>query len=144
MLDNGQVPSGESGSSCLDGFSDVVIHVVMDSVMDGVANIGPTASEESIVRGDPPPVGPWKRRSFWVMVLESARRETSWVRANRFYTAATAAQLASDIRSAHNRDPEKLRVRGVLPGERWEARWGVSPECPPGNFVIWVRYLGPS
>ena len=92
---------------------------------------------------DDQPVDPlWQRRSFWVHALEAARGKSTWVRVQRFYTAATAAQIASDLRSAHRRKPENVRVRGVLPGERWDARWGVSPEGPNGQFAIWVRYVG--
>lgn len=137
MLENGQVPSGGSG---MPYFSDGDIG---DNRNDGDRD-DQNWDDDNVVPGDPPPDGPWERRSFWVVALEAARREKSWVRVNRFYTAATAAQIASDIRSAHNRDTDTLRVRGILPGERWEARWGVSPECPPGNFVIWVRFLGPT
>lgn len=129
MLDNGQVPSGGFGSPYLD--ADLY---------------GPSSPEldndPNVIHDEPPPDGPWLRRSFWVRVFESARQETSWVRANRFYTSSTAAQIASDIRSAHNRDLDTLRIRGILAGEQWEARWGVSPECPAGSFVIWVKYLG--
>jgi len=134
VLENGQVPSGGLDPSFVDNVG----------VVDNTNNVDVPDPDENVVRDEPPPDGPWKRRSFWVVVLESARREKTWVRANRFYTAATAAQIASDIRSSHNRSTDNLRVRGILPGERWEARWGVSPECPPGNFVIWVRYLGPN
>ena len=92
---------------------------------------------------DEMPVDPlWQRRSFWVHALESARGKSGWVRVHRFYTANTAAQIASDLRSAHRRPPTGIRVKGVLPGERWDARWGVSPDGPTDQFAIWVRYLG--
>ena len=76
------------------------------------------------------------------MALREARELNRWVRIQRLYTASTAAQISSDIRSAHMRDLDTLRVRGILPNERWEARWGTDDKCPPGNFAIWVRYLG--
>lgn len=93
---------------------------------------------------DPPEVNGWSRRSFWVKALEAARRHDSWVRVHRLYTEKTASQIASDLRSAHRRTEDNVRVRGVLPGERWDARWGVSPDGPNGQYAIWVRYLGTS
>ena len=94
------------------------------------------------VPDDPPETGRRQRQSFWVVALREARQHDRWVRIQRLYTAATAAQIASDIRSAHTRDLDTLRVRGILPGERWEARWGTDDKCPPGNYAIWVRYHG--
>lgn len=91
---------------------------------------------------DPPEVNGWSRRSFWVKALEAARRHDSWVRVHRLYTEKTASQIASDLRSAHRRTDNNVRVRGVLPGERWDARWGASPDGPNGQYAIWVRYLG--
>ncbi|MFM8856578.1 MAG: hypothetical protein ACKOI2_05120 [Actinomycetota bacterium] len=91
---------------------------------------------------DPPEVNGWSRRSFWVKALEAARRHDSWVRVHRLYTEKTASQIASDLRSAHRRTDNNVRVRGVLPGERWDARWGASPDGPSGQYAIWVRYLG--
>lgn len=50
-------------------------------------------------------------------------------------------QLASDLRHAHERDPAKLRITGVLPGDRWEAAWGPDPEDPEvGRFYVWIRW----
>lgn len=91
---------------------------------------------------DPPEVNGWSRRSFWVKALEAARRHDSWVRVHRLYTEKTASQIASDLRSAHRRTDDNVRVRGVLPGERWDARWGASPDGPNGQYAIWVRYMG--
>jgi len=94
------------------------------------------------VPDDPPDNGQWRRQSFWVLALREARQHDRWVRIQRLYTASTAAQISSDIRSAHMRDLKTLRVRGILPGEQWESRWGTDDKCPPGNFAIWVRYRG--
>lgn len=102
----------------------------------------PREYTEHTVPDDPPADSNWQRQSFWVLALREARRHDRWVRIQRLYTASTAAQISSDIRSAHLRDLDTLRVRGILPGERWEARWGTDDKCPPGNFAIWVRYLG--
>jgi hypothetical protein len=99
-------------------------------------------SEYPVTVEDPPEVNGWSRRSFWVKALEAARRHDSWVRVHRLYTEKTASQIASDLRSAHRRTDDNVRVRGVLPGERWDARWGASPDGPNGQYAIWVRYLG--
>lgn len=95
-----------------------------------------------VVAEEPPTGGHWQRQSFWVLALADAREQNKWVRVQRFYTAATAAQIASDIRSAHNRSLETLRVRGILPGEVWNARWAADEKCPPGNFSIWIKFQG--
>ena len=100
------------------------------------------SSDPQVTAEDPPEVNGWSRRSFWVKALEAARRHDSWVRVHRLYTEKTASQIASDLRSAHRRADNNVRVRGVLPGERWDARWGVSPDGPNGQYAIWVRYLG--
>lgn len=102
----------------------------------------PREVEYHAIPDEPPSNTHWQRQSFWVLALQEAREHKRWVRIQRLYTASTAAQISSDIRSAHMRDLDTLRVRGILPGERWEARWGTDDKCPPGNFAIWVRYLG--
>lgn len=100
------------------------------------------SADPQVTVEDPPEVNGWSRRSFWVKALEAARRHDSWVRVHRLYTEKTASQIASDLRSAHRRTDSNVRVRGVLPGERWDARWGASPDGPNGQYSIWVRYLG--
>lgn len=80
-----------------------------------------------------------RRTSFWVRLFAHARSNSDWVQVPRLYTRATAAQLASDINNAHRRRPEVLRVRGVLPGERWEARWEPADNGPLGDYSVWVR-----
>jgi hypothetical protein len=102
----------------------------------------PRENGEHAVPDEPPNNSHWQRQSFWVLALREARQQGRWVRIQRMYTASTAAQISSDIRSSHMRDLDTLRVRGIMPGERWEARWGTDDKCPPGNFAIWVRYLG--
>lgn len=91
---------------------------------------------------DPPTDAHWQRQSFWVLALAEARQQNRWFRIQRFYTAATAQQISSDIRSAHRRPLDTLRVKGILPGERWDARWSADEKCPPGNYSIWVRFAG--
>lgn len=82
-----------------------------------------------------------RRTSFWVRIFNHARSKEEWVQVPRLYTRATAAQLASDINNAHRRRPEVLRVRGVMPGERWEARWEPSSDGALGDHIVWVRRL---
>lgn len=98
--------------------------------------------ESSGENEDLPPQNDWIRSSFWVKTLRTARPRKTWFRVPRMYTEKTAQQIASDLRSAHHRDPKKLRVKGVLPGDRWDARWNASPEGPDGQFSIWIRFLG--
>ncbi len=98
--------------------------------------------ESSADSEDFPPDQAWIRRSFWVKTLQDARRRKTWVRVNRLYTEKTAAQVASDLRASHHRDSSKLRVKGVLPGDRWDTRWNASPEGPEGQYSIWIRYIG--
>ena len=97
--------------------------------------------ESSGENEDLPPENDWIRSSFWVKTLRTARPRTTWFRVPRMYTEKTAQQIASDLRSAHHRDPKKLRVKGVLPGDRWDARWNASPEGPDGQFSIWIRFI---
>ena len=70
-----------------------------------------------------------------------ARERGDWVRVPRFYTQATAAQLTSDIINAAHRDPSTVRIKGILPGEQWDARWGHAPDGPHGDHVVWVRLI---
>ncbi|MDA2967660.1 MAG: hypothetical protein O3B91_09070 [Actinomycetota bacterium] len=98
--------------------------------------------ESSSATEDLPPDQAWIRRSFWVKTLQDARRRKTWVRVNRLYTEKTAAQVASDLRAAHHRDVERLRVKGILPGDKWDTRWNSSPEGPEGQYSIWIRYIG--
>ena len=98
--------------------------------------------ESSDESEDFPPDQAWIRRSFWVKTLQDARRRKTWVRVNRLYTEKTAAQVASDLRAAHHRDVKKLRVKGILPGDKWDTRWNSSPEGPEGQYSIWIRFIG--
>ena len=92
---------------------------------------------------NPPASVPWKRRSFWVVALEEIRLAPRvWHRVDRLYTRASAAQIASDLRSVIRRGAEHVRVKGVLDGEAWDARWEMSPDGPDNQFAIWVMYLG--
>jgi hypothetical protein len=85
------------------------------------------------------------RRDKWPDRLEIARsRNGTWVMVNEPLRCSTAAQLASDIRRSHARDTSKMRVRGLRPGERWEATHGPHPHSPAdGEFFVWLRWLGP-
>jgi len=77
--------------------------------------------------------------SFWSRTLDAARRQHGWMLVPRHYTRATAAQIATDITRAAHRDPAKLRVKGIRPGERWDARWSPADSGAPGDHVVWIR-----
>ena len=95
------------------------------------------ADEGGLPDASKPPVS--QRSSFWVRTFEFARQRGDWVRVPRFYTMTTASQLASDIINANRRDQATVRMRGILPGETWEARWGHAPDGPNGDYVVWIR-----
>ena len=77
--------------------------------------------------------------SFWSRTLEAARHHHDWMLVPRHYTRATAAQIATDIARAAHRDLATLRVKGIRPGERWEARWMPADTGAPGDHVVWIR-----
>lgn len=81
--------------------------------------------------------------SFWVRTMQAARERGDWLRVPRLYTQTTAAQLVSDIVNAAHRDPSTVRVKGILPGEVWQARWGHAPDGPANDFVVWIRLVTP-
>ena len=85
--------------------------------------------------------GTSQRTSFWTRTFEAARRSGDWVKVDRLYTQSTAAQLASDIVNADHRDAATVRVRGIHPGERWDARWEPAGGNLAGDFVVWIRHL---
>lgn len=67
------------------------------------------------------------------------RHSDGWVQVQRGYTRTSAAQISSDIVNAHRRLSSKMRVRGIEPGEVWDARWVPSPFGMRGDFEIWIR-----
>lgn len=79
------------------------------------------------------------RDSFWSRTFAAARAVGDWHLVERCYTRATAVQIASDISCAHTRPPHRHRLRGILPGERWEARWEPAPDGAPHDLVVWIR-----
>ncbi len=84
--------------------------------------------ERLTFRSTPPDVRNTQRRSFWPAALAEAREcPGEWVRIARWFSPSTAAQVASDIRNSHRREPDKMRVAGLLPGDRWDTRWGADP-----------------
>lgn len=84
---------------------------------------------------------PANRRSFWNRTFAAARASGDWYRVDRFYTRATAVQITSDISCSHTRDPHRHRMRGILPGERWEARWEPAVDGAPSDLVVWIRLV---
>ena len=84
-----------------------------------------------------------RRTTFWVRTLDHARQTRQWVQVQRYYTQTTAAQLTSDLCNAHTRSPDRVRVKGIEPGEVWDAKWGIAPNGPNGDHVVWIRLLNP-
>ena len=95
------------------------------------------------VRSTPPNVRKPQRRSYWPAVFAEAREcPGEWVRSEKWFNRATAAQIASDLRNAH-RCATKMRVSGYEAGDRWETRWDNDPtDSNPDHFYIWLRFDG--
>src|SRR3954468_16575019 len=91
----------------------------------------------------PPTRDPQTRPSSWTTVLEESRRHPGeWRRLAAPMKRSTASQVASDLRCAHRRDPDNMRVAGVLPGDRWETRWARDDaDLDPTHFFIWLRFI---
>lgn len=100
-------------------------------------------TERQTVRSTPPVSQQAQKRSYWPRVFEEAREcQGEWVRTVKTFGRATAQQLASDIRNAHQRDPKNFRIRGVAEGEIWDARWGrSSANAEEDDFVVWIRLV---
>lgn len=84
------------------------------------------------------------RVSKWRDLFEECRAKPGrWRRTKESFQRSTAAQIASDVRNAWKRDPVKMRMRGLIAGERWEAVCGPSPEgTDPDRHYLWLRYMG--
>jgi hypothetical protein len=74
-------------------------------------------------------------------MFDLAREDRGWVLVERFYTRATASQLASDISRLHLRTDHVRRVRGIRDGEQWEAAWGRTADAPEGDHRVWIRLV---
>jgi hypothetical protein len=107
-----------------------------------MATAGDEARATHAAGAAPRPRG--SRTSFWVRTLQVARDRDGWHRVPRFYTQATAAQLTSDIVNAAHRHPDTVRVKGILPGEVWNARWGHASDAPGSDFVVWIKLEPPA
>lgn len=96
------------------------------------------------IKSTPPNLRKPQQRTYWPPVFAEAREcPGDWVRTAKWFNRSTAAQVASDLRNAHRRAPKKMRVRGVLPGDLWETRWGNDPADPDtDHFYIWLRFDG--
>lgn len=104
----------------------------------------PDDSESLTVPSTPPVPDRSQRRSKWASLFDECREQPGvWRRTVEHFRPTTASQIASDIRNAWRRDPRKMRLRGLLPGERWEAVWGPAPEAADNEqCFIWLRFLG--
>lgn len=100
------------------------------------------ANHQYTIDVGPPPEVTRERFSLWEQLFEECREyPEQWRRTLTPLKKSTATQLASDIRNSHRRAPGKSRLRGMLPGERWEAAWG-EDEPGSGQYYIWIRYCG--
>jgi hypothetical protein len=72
---------------------------------------------------------------------EARRHPGEWRRILEPLKKSTAAQIASDIRNAHTRDPRNHRLRGFIEGDQFEAVWG-EQERGAGVYFVWIRYVG--
>lgn len=103
-----------------------------------------TPSVDVEVGSAPPSVDSRRgRRTVWPDRLEVGRANPGvWIRVTEPFSRTTAAQLASDLRNAHTRNPRTMRVRGVAAGERWETVWGPRDDATEsGEFFIWFRLV---
>jgi hypothetical protein len=98
---------------------------------------------EYTVASAPPVEAASQRRSYWTELFAECRSyPNEWRRTARSFSKSTAAQIASDVRNMARRDPTKFRLRGFMPGDRWEAVWGVEVETSAtGEFFLWLRFL---
>jgi len=95
------------------------------------------------IASTPAAEAPRRRRSTWALILEESRKHAgAWRRVADPMSRTTASQIASDLRCAHQRNPATLRVKGVLPGDRWESRWGHDAAAPdPEKYFVWLRWV---
>ncbi len=101
------------------------------------------SEDEGYTVAEMPPTTGRQRRSVWKSLFEECRGYPGqWRRTARSFSPGSAAQCASDIRNAHHREPGLMRMRGLLPGEVWEAVWGRDPNgSDPGRCFIWLRLV---
>jgi len=94
-----------------------------------------------------PPITPEQQtRSRWPNIFNEARTNPgTWRMVNQPMTGNSAQQIASDIRRAAHRNPNKSRFGHQLANEHWEAIHGRDDNDPnPNHFYIWLRYIGPT
>ena len=101
-------------------------------------------NERLTIRSTPPNLRKRQRRSFWPAVLAEAREcPGEWVRIARSFSPSTAAQVASDIRNSHRRQPGKMRISGLVPGDRWDTRWGTDErDGDEEHAYVWLCFTG--
>jgi hypothetical protein len=94
------------------------------------------------IASTPPTPARRRRYSSWEQILKEFRQHPSvWRRVSQVMTKSVAVQLASDFRSVQNRDLANFRVRGVLPGDRFESSWGHDPsDSEPSHYYLWLSW----
>ncbi|MSW78867.1 MAG: hypothetical protein F2749_14605 [Actinobacteria bacterium] len=116
----------------------------MENIMDSKENSSQGNNGNRFTVPSLPPIpASSQRRSKWASLFDECRAQAGlWRRTVEPFRPTTAAQIASDIRNAWRRDPQKMRLRGMLEGERWEAVWGPAPEATdPDQCFIWLRFI---
>lgn len=110
------------------------------------------------IPAEPPQPARGKRRSWWPALLAEVRQHPNeWRQVNKTFAWSTVQQIASDLRRVHTRGSEKLRVRGVVPGDRFETRYAVdesvyvefvSEDCddaaadlPKARYFLWIKFI---
>jgi len=98
------------------------------------------------VPSTPPVLGRSQTRTRWAALFDECRSEPGvWRRTVEPFRPTTAAQLESVIRNAWRRGPKKMRLRGLLEGERWEAVCGPAPEsADTEECFVWLRFVSGS
>lgn len=96
------------------------------------------------IASKPPVKDTTQKRSRWTELFDECRSTPGeWRRMVEPLRKATAAQIASDIRNSHTRNLEKARLKGFLPGDKWESAWGNDPsDTDPEHYYVWLRYVG--
>lgn len=111
--------------------------------MDKDACSSVSGVEAFTVASNPPTSERRQRRSRWAALFAECRScPGEWRRIVDPMKRSSAYQIASDLRSAHRRAPDKYRMRGLLPGDRWEAVADTLEGEDADHVYVWLRYVG--
>ncbi|CAB4365392.1 unannotated protein [freshwater metagenome] len=100
-------------------------------------------NDEFTVASEPPTCDRRQRRSRWAALFAECRsRPGEWRQIREPMKPSSAHQIASDLRSAHRRAPDKSRMRGILLGDRWETVADTLPGESTDQVYVWLRFVG--